>query len=272
MTKHKPTWVLQSNAIGDADMRQILDILASLDVRIETLRVIPFSHEPADPLPAIDGPCLAYGSSGLLALAHRAGWAPAGWDGEAFTATRVVDHFQDQALNGSAVRTRWSQAPEVARAKGWSSVFTRPDSETKEFAGKVHTIETLETFVQGLQSSGYLAERDEAMIVAPVQDIGAEWRAFVVDGTLVAASQYAKDGTPQRAAGAPRDVEDFVRTILQSYRPAPCFVIDIAEVRQAAGTALKVIETNSINSSGFYAADKRAVLTALTDYVTALSS
>lgn len=39
------TWVLQSNAIGASDYAEILDHLRALGVRVEEIRVIPFSHE-----------------------------------------------------------------------------------------------------------------------------------------------------------------------------------------------------------------------------------
>ncbi|MHA3978851.1 ATP-grasp domain-containing protein [Halovulum sp. GXIMD14794] len=259
------TWVLQSNAIGAADMDALLAHLREMQVRVETLRVVPFSHAPADPVPQITGPCVVYGSSGLLALARREGWSPAGWDGDGFSASCTVARYGDRALNHGAVRTTWAEAAGVARRAGWARVFTRPDAETKEFAGTVHSLTSLEAFAARLEASGYLEGQGADMIVAPARMIAREWRAFVVCGRIVAVSRYAVNGIPDPEPGAPEPVLRFLRESIDGYAPAPCFVLDVAEM--AGDGALKVIEVNSINSSGFYAADKRAVLEAVTRHV-----
>lgn len=260
------TWVLQANAIKTADLDAIRAHLSTLDVRVEMLRVVPFSHEPADAVPTITGPCLVYGFGGLLALARREGWAPGGWDGDVFSSQSVIAQYGEDALNFDAISTTWGEAHQVASARGWNEVFTRPNSESKEFAGAVHTIDGLATFVEGLRSCGYLDDRNEPMIVAPVRTITREWRIFVVNATLVSASQYVFFGEHLIEPGAPAHVLAFAQDAIERFSPAPAFVLDIAEVEEDDRTTLKVIELNSISSSGFYAADKGAILSALTTF------
>lgn len=267
MSIQEVTWVLQENAIGRRDLDAISGHLEEIGVRVECVRVIPFSHEPADPIPSIDGPCVVYGSSGLLSLARRIGWTPGGWDGPAFSASSVLGAFGALALNAEAVVTRWSDVARRARERDWSTVFVRPDAETKEFAGAVYEADELERFVSRLHSAGYLDREDATALIAPVRELGSEWRAFVVDRRVVSISRYSVGGESNLAEGAPSTVIEFVETCIERYAPAPCFVIDVAEALDLDESALRVIELNSINSAGFYASDKAAILTAVSDLV-----
>lgn len=246
-------------------MQAICSHLATMDVRVEMLRVVPFSHEPDGPVPVVDGPCMVYGFGGMVDLARQQGWQPGGWDGDAFTSQSIVAQYGSDALNAHAIITTWDQALAVAQQQGWERVFTRPNSESKEFAGAVHSLASLATFVDGLTSCSYLDERNEPMIVAPVQTITREWRIFVVGGRLISASQYMECGVLTPEPGAPMHVLDFSQQMITRFAPAPAFVLDIAEVEEDDATTLKVIELNAITSSGFYAADKSAILRALTD-------
>ncbi|WP_421725579.1 ATP-grasp domain-containing protein [Bauldia sp.] len=260
------TWILQSNAIGQGDYNALTKSIGTLGCRLETLRVIPFDHEPAEPLPDIDGPCIVYGSSGLLRIARENDWIPGGWDGPAFAAGETRDRLGEIALNGDAVTTTWSDAARVARQAGWTKVFIRPDSETKEFPGKVYGLPDLEAWASKLVRVGYFDNNDNAALVGQAWDLGREWRVFVVDGELVSFCQYADGGIPTQSAGAPDHVLEFTNTVVSLYAPAPCFVVDIAEVPGRKGTDLRVVEFNSINSAGFYRCDIPRIVERLSEF------
>tara|TARA_Y100001936_G_scaffold239334_1_gene272239 strand:+ start:2039 stop:2848 length:810 start_codon:yes stop_codon:yes gene_type:complete len=261
------TWVLQSNAINEGDLASLTEALNALGIRVEKLSVVPFSHEPAQPLPVISGPCIAYGSSGLLKVARNAGWQPAGWDGPNFDASFANGHLGKLALNNHAEKAKWSKIAGIARAKGWNPIFVRPNSETKEFAGKVYELEDLERWLQTLKDTQYHDEGENDAIVSPAVELGREWRAFVVENEQISVCQYANKGVSDKVKGAPGEVSHFITQVIDKYSPAPCFVVDIAETISESGQELRVVEFNSINSAGFYLCDTKIIVEKLSAYV-----
>lgn len=249
------TWVLQANVLGQSDIESLSSSIRTRGMRLETLRIVPFSHEPADPMPEIDGPCIVYGSSGLLALARGVGWLPAGWDGVNFEADVVRKRLGRYALNSAGLRASWSNVADVARSRGWQRVFVRPDSETKEFPGRVFALPDLEDWIQKLGQADYFADNDNAVVVGPALELGREWRVFVVSDEQVSTCQYADQGVSRQLPGGPEHVAEFVTGVTGVYRPAPCFVVDVAEVMEDGNRKLRVVEFNSINSAGFYLCD-----------------
>ncbi len=208
-----------------------------------------------------------YGSSGLLKVAHEAGWIPGGWDGPQFGARIVNQQLGAHSLNFDATITSWSEVALVARMKGWSRVFVRPESETKEFPGTLYDVGDLELWVNSLREAEYLNENDSEALVGPVQTIGREWRIFVVDGEPVSICQYAPNGYPKLASDGPSELTEYVSSVLRMHKPAPCFVLDVAEVLLDEQLEYRVVEFNSINSSGFYLCDIDKVVGRLSEYV-----
>ena len=255
-----PTWGVQSGAMGAKPEQALLAALADLPVRVERMRIVPFAHVPADPPPVLDGPVFVYGSTGILSCARSLGWAPGGWDGAPFSQQATLAAYGPLALNHAALPTTWDQAAAAARAAGWGRVFVRPDSEGKAFPGRVLALDALDAFAASLVEAEHPDATGTPVVVAPVQDISAEWRLFVVDGQVVAASLYAVDRAPTTAPGAPDDVVAFGMALAARFAPGPAFALDVA--RTDAG--LRVVETNSASSAGFYAADVPAFARAIT--------
>ena len=197
------TWVVQSNAIGQSDLNVIAASIKGLGCRLELLRVVPFLHQAVGRIPDVSDPCIVYGSSGLLALARRQGWAPAGWDGAAFEAATVNQELGPLSLNNDAIDTTFSKVADVARTAGWEKVFVRPNAESKEFPGRTFSTGELQAWVAQTQSAGYFDTKDSPALVAPYRPLGREWRVFLVDGLVVCYSQYADQGEPFQADGGP---------------------------------------------------------------------
>ena len=54
---------------------------------------------------------------------------------------------------------------------------------------------------------------------------------------------------------------------MRPYRPAPYFVVDIAEVHLEEHRQLQVVEFNSINSAGWYACNINEIVQSLSEFV-----
>lgn len=265
-----PTWVLQADAFSPGEFLALRNAAFRLGCPVEQVRIVPFSHEPVERVPHVDGPCIVYGSGGMLDLARSCGWAPGGWDGPAFSMRRAIEALGSLALNADAVFTTYSHASAELEGLEWSSAFLKPDAESKEFPGEVYTRAGLKEHVQRLSTIGYFEERDNAVLLAVPKRLRREWRVFVVAGRVVEASLYAVCGSPARERGAPEAVLEAARDAARIYAPAPVFVIDIAEVvEDQVPPLLKIAEYNSFNSSGFYACDIETIVAAVTDHVAA---
>ncbi|MGE0253300.1 MAG: ATP-grasp domain-containing protein [Alphaproteobacteria bacterium] len=263
----RPTWIVQEAAFAQRDFDALRIAVMQIGCRFESLRIVPFSHELIGTPPEISGPCFVYGSSGMMTVARRFNWEPGGWDGPAFSSTQSIRELGSLALNSDAIWAPYSEAADIVGKVGWESAFIRPDSETKEFAGEVKTIHELEADVARLRETGYFNHENNTVLIARPRSLHREWRAFVVDGSIVDTSLYSFAGSRQLARGAPADVLAALSIAVATYSPAPAFVVDVAEVFVGNGIDLKIVEYNSINSSGFYAYDVSLIASAVTDLI-----
>ncbi len=259
-------WIIQQNIIGTGDHDNLIKSITHVGDRFHELRLVPFVHEAAGPIPAIQGPCIVYGSSGLLDFARRQGWSPAGWDGPGFDATILIERLGRLALNAEARECSLREAVRIAHENGWGRIFIRPVSETKAFAGQVLALSELESWTASWLLDAEMAAASLRVIVAPARRLGREWRFFVVAGQIVSVSQYAYAGRCNIMAGAPDNVIKFASDILKLYQPSPAFVQDVAEVLDGEA-GLHIVELNSVNSSGFYNCNVPAIVAALSDLV-----
>ncbi len=124
-------------------------------------------------------------------------------------------------------------------------------------------VDELEAWLDRLRAVGYLETGDEPALVAPFRRLGREWRLFVVGAEIVASSQYARGGEPERGPTAPPAVLAFARDALRRQRPAACLVLDVAEAWISGDWELRVVELNSINSAGFHGVDPGVIVAAL---------
>lgn len=93
--------------------------------------------------------------------------------------------------------------------------------------------------------------------------IGREWRLVVVDGTVVAGSQFAVGGQKAVTPDCPPAVRAFAELVLAdvTWRADPAFMLDVCE---AAGR-LWLVELNSFSGSWLYRCDLPAVVSAASD-------
>lgn len=96
--------------------------------------------------------------------------------------------------------------------------------------------------------------------VAPVKKINAEYRFFVVAGRIITWSQYAKNNEMIISSNVPRHVGMWLAPLVKD--TIGYYVVDVADTPEG----LRVIETNTLNSSGLYDCDIVKLVTALKEY------
>lgn len=137
-------------------------------------------------------------------------------------------------------------------------VFVRPDSPLKPFAGRV--VATSGLTLRHLDHGFYYDDSDLPVVVAPLRQVGAEWRYVVVDGRVVAGSAYEANGRKARAddpGGRPWQKASEIAAALPA--PERVYVLDLCE----ADGALWLLELNPFAGADLYACDPQTVVAAV---------
>jgi len=255
-------WVVQNNLGSTDDIARLCHTLDRQGIAWTPLRVIPFDDTPPD-VPS-EGKVVFYGSTSLMRNVARAGcWTPGVFFDE--------DRFAFEALRAGYGEALLNAASEVVSVGDFAEraldpaaeFFVRPAGDLKEFAGRVFAFGEIASWREGLASSNGPLGLDTRIQVAPPQNLGREWRTVVVDGAVVASSQYRSEGRLTVTPDVPTAVVAFAAEMAQRYAPAPVFVLDVGETADG----LRVVETNCFNSAGLYACDLYAVVRRVTAFV-----
>jgi hypothetical protein len=140
-------------------------------------------------------------------------------------------------------------------------VFIRPVDDGKSFAGKCVDPDEFESWRQGvLDVKGWTNLPPSTRVVVGIpRRIHAEWRIAVVDGVPVTSSLYRDGSRLRNELGAPAEVIGFAIERAREWNPRPAFVMDVCTTPDG----LRIVETNSISSAGFYSMDLDAYVAAI---------
>lgn len=202
----------------------------------------------------VDGPVFAMGTTGLAAISRTSGWSP-GFI-EAPSQTQCMAAWGDHMLNHGAVTGALRQMePEM------EEFFIRPVEDLKSFPGTVLERGGYQAWRRGIVSQTGINKvpEDTEVLVAPLRRIDAEYRCIVVDGRVVTQSRYRLNGWLSISPYVERDVIEFVAERLEEWNPCVAVSIDVARTPEG----LRIIETNAVSSSGFYAIDMSLFVTAI---------
>lgn len=248
-------WVLQQNYCERHDRN---GVLFETEV-LKTLKELNIPYVVVDPIPFSDGefrteprgvvnPCVVYGTNALIKASVKRGWRPGAFFYEKSTVDTWTAALFDHVLNPDAKVTTFGKLED-----DWTmdcSLFVRPVDDFKGFEGQVMTRRDAERFAAEERF------RDLKIVVASPKKVGPEWRVFMVGNKPVAASMYRPTGDGY----VPPDVYEFARTIDALWHPGSSYVMDVCD---QDGT-LKVVEFNCITGSGYYRANVRDIVLALT--------
>jgi hypothetical protein len=103
----------------------------------------------------------------------------------------------------------------------------------------------------------------ELLVMSPVHKIEREWRFFVLEGEVITGSVYRKDGYRAQRWPVSPDAWAAARRAVKEWMPSQNIVIDLARTWDGE---YKVIEFNSISSSGFYNSDVKLLVERMEAY------
>lgn len=251
-------WVVQSNMFSEPAFEDLMIQLERQQVQYAMTKVIPFSHEMEPKVEPPPGPVYVCGSLSMAHVADREGWKPGYFhvpDYNFVCSLLGEEHMLNYPNTQVTVR-------DLANLTTWypneaQRFFVRPAKDTKSFAGGVMQRHKLLRWVKKVvalegDSSFTTLTGDDQIILAPVKEIWAEYRFFVIDGAVVTGSLYKQANKVLYSNMMDDDITAFVQRIVDGAIGMPrAYALDVA----VTPDGLRVIETNSINSSGFYACD-----------------
>jgi hypothetical protein len=251
-------WIIQTNLINPATRDELLRVLESRNCSVIQAKLVPVFDVLVEDIVVPEGPVFVYGSTGLGNVAKSQGWAPGYYDAQLDYAL-MLEHYGELALNHGAV---CCPLGELAPRPG--PFFLRPALDTKALAGTI--MESWAEFEEFRDGIARIADDPEAkmrltdvVVAAPLTDIEAEYRFFVIGGQVVTGSRYKYGDIVRSSTIVPEEITQFAQQCVDIWAPNGAFAIDIA----ATPNGLRVIEINSANAAGFYACDMGSIVDAV---------
>lgn len=255
----------------DRNVKPLVETLRRLARPFVAVGVIPKieSIDPVDSeiigvdecdLPKITGledldrskPTIFYGSTLLAELGVKSGFTPGSfyspdwWNPKIWAENRPdMLNTQVNIISMADLRDNWVQRP----------TFIKP-VDPKKFSGQV---------IEGVEREEWLGEHihlpdDLKLAISPISQIEREWRFFIVNGRLITGSLYKRYGCLVIREPIPDSIYKSAEKMASGWLPFHTIVMDICELKSGE---LKVLEFNSINSSGFYNSNIADIVVAL---------
>jgi hypothetical protein len=263
-------WVLNTNFYSEPGYVKLLDMLQRLDKKYTIVRKPPFadylvSLDSDTPIDVdIPNPVFVTGATSMNLISQKYGWNP-GYITAPSQAT-LKEWWGDELLNSDA---RFGTLESIETPS--DEFFARPVEDTKSFAGTIFSRDEWNTWRDAVvvgQNDLVTLKPTDSVMLAPLKKIYAEYRVFVVCGLVVTASRYKLGSRVLYSSDVDKPMLDYaqhrlyeaesyingVRGITLHAGPRDSrltFALDIADTPDG----YKVIETNSISSSGFYECD-----------------
>ena len=258
-------WILQKNLTKPEILERIKSVLNGKDEIWEEVVVIPFSKE----IPEIknkDSFKIIYGSTTFMLNAFKDEELRKGvfFEPAKFQMRNYVDKWNGQVLNADGQLIKFGKLKEIKSEpeKKW---FIRPNSDGKEFSGRVDTFNELKEWSDNVCKLELPELNNETEIwISEPKEIKKEWRLFVVDNQIVSASRYMNEGELDESENdIPKEMIEFAKARISEYRIEDVYVMDIAQIKNE----FKLIECNCFNGTGFYKHDVESIIQSINKFI-----
>lgn len=234
----------------------MVETLERFNLPYSVHKVVPFVGEIVPDI-SPGGPVICFGTYSLRHLAKRKGWYPGVFDLEPFDFSDQLQHWGDHMLNADSV-----VAPFKDQTVSVPS-FVRPANDTKYFAGRVFEPEEFRDWKIKVcvleEDYGNSLTKDMMIQICPIKEILNEHRFWIVKGRIVTASTYKIGWSIHYQAPVDERFHQYVEQRIAEWQPHDAFVIDVCDTPNG----IKIVEINTINSSGFYAGDMQKLVFAM---------
>jgi hypothetical protein len=254
-------WVVQSEMRETGGDLALRELLARWGIPHSYHKVVPIIGE-LRPDVNPEGNVIVIGSYSMRHVAKAKGWVPGCFDVGHITHDDYVAQWGSALLNASARVCRFEDTPKYIM----DELFVRPTTDSKAFTGQTYTRAEFMCWyekIMALNDPGAFVLPATEVIIAPIKDITHEYRCWIVDGRVVTSSLYKRGERQHQVLEEGRVDERIIAYANQfaagTWQPSRAYVLDVC----LWSDQLRVLEVNTLNSSGFYAADISELVRAL---------
>jgi hypothetical protein len=254
-------WIVNKALEREAGYRSLIDQLQGRAIPYTLVRKPPLvghliaMHDDLDEnsdhvpimLDPIEGPVFVIGTTSMKSVSDAHGWNPGFID--APTQQECFDAWGDHMLN---IDARFGELGDVSPPEE-GDFFIRPDEPGKAFSGRMMKQDEFADWRRDLLRHGSLSRASPAtrIMISPMRTIWSEYRCIVVDGEYVTGSRYKTGRTWSESPDVGGRIIRYVNERAAEWRPRRAMCIDVADTPDG----LRIVETNSVSSAGFYAND-----------------
>jgi hypothetical protein len=255
-------WILQNNIFSEEGWNTLIDTCERFNLSYSEHKVVPFVGELL-PEPKLDHKnVICIGSYSMRHIAKHYGWNPGVFDLIEQDFEKQVLHWGKYMLNADSVVTQFKDV-----RFPYLEMFVRPTDDSKYFSGRIFSFAEFEQWqrlVCELHEDHGTSLTPETMVQVIIpKEILAEYRFWIVKGEIITSSLYKRGDKVIYLKDVDPAFADFVQKRIEEWMPCETFVIDVCDTPEG----IKIVEINTMNSSGFYAADvQKLVLTLEEEY------
>jgi hypothetical protein len=255
-------WVVQRNLTSSEDLNGLRSGCVNLNIRCLEIDIIPFTTS----LPYFEKtPCsIYYGSTTFNNLIYENPETRSGlfFNPETFSIENYINNWGRHMLNYGASVTTFKELMNNTYDNE-KLLFLRPNDDSKSFAGEIKKFLEIGQWYESLKHiSNINLSLESKIIVSEPYNIKSEWRLWIVNKKVVAASKYRQQFKLTKEPGCPHDVMLFAEMRCKEYTPHDVFVMDIC----LCGDEYYIIECGCMNGAGFYKADISKIVEAVSIY------
>jgi hypothetical protein len=258
----KLQWVIQRNLTNDNYLQGLKDACQNLGTGFIELDIIPFTAT----LPAFvkSKRSVIYGSTTFIDLAYRDKELKEGvfFEEKNFSIENYIEKWGRYMLNFGAIITSFKELVKETYASD-KLLFIRPDDDSKSFAGEVKQFDEINEWYNQLKAAENTnLSPDSKIVVSEPYNIQFEWRLWIVNKKVVAASKYREYFKLKKEEGCPAEVVTFAEERCKEYTPHDVFVMDVC----LCGDQYYIVECNCMNGAGFYNANIADIVNSVSGY------
>jgi len=251
-------WILQNNIFSETGWDTLLKSLEQFGIPYFEHKVVPFVGDLLPEPQLTDKNVICFGSYSMRHTAKKQGWYPGVFDLFEQDFQQQLQHWSDHMLNADSTVCRFKDA-----LFKHEQMFVRPVNDSKYFAGRVFSRDEFESWQKSVcqlgLDDGTSLSPDTLIQLAPPVKIFGEYRFWVVKNEIVTQSQYKRGDQVIYASHVDDIFKTYVQERIDEWQPHETFVIDVCDTEKG----IKIVEINTMNASGFYAADVQHLVMAL---------
>lgn len=243
----------------------LADVASEFGMPVYKTKYIPFSTEPDHNIPFTPNDCVI--THGTVQFCRQIDkhygsvWCPGTYFNKNVKSFSLfASHFGDLMLNSDFYLIPYAEFVR-RRLKQNQSVFIKPDSGMKEFAGKTIHYDNFDSEINSMNQIE-IVNPESLCVVAEVKQIDAEFRYIIVNNEVVTGSEYRWDNILDVRRDTLPICDELANYVAKmDWQADTVYVCDIALSKKEA----KIIELNAFSSSGLYACDTYKIVNAVTN-------